>query len=70
MNIGQFLSNRQEAERIMAALSVYYTEEEARRWVSSPHPLLDGESADKLMERGQFNRIWQILDALDSGAYL
>lgn len=59
-----------EYERIMDELSIYYTEEEARRWLELPHPQLGGESARVVMDRREFNRVWQILDRMASGAFL
>lgn len=59
-----------EYERLMNALLVFYTEEEARRWLDSPRPLLDGETASYCIETGQLNRVWQVIDALESSAYL
>jgi uncharacterized protein (DUF2384 family) len=62
--------SREEMQRIMTALAVYYTEEEARLWLCSPQRLLDGKTPSDMIEGGHVNRVWQVIDQLDSGAFL
>lgn len=51
-------------------LANYYTPTEARRWMDSPHPQLNGERPTDLVMRHEFEPVHAILDRLDSDAYL
>lgn len=59
-----------EADRIKSRLGEYYTPEETDRWLSSPHPQLEGALPADLIARGEHNVVHQVLDRLDSGGYL
>jgi uncharacterized protein (DUF2384 family) len=61
---------KDEHERLMNALYIFYTDEEARLWLTLPHPQLDGETPADVLAAGGWNRVWQIIDSLESGAYI
>jgi len=37
------------------------------RWIKSPNPAFDGSTPLQLVERGELDRIWQMLYDLESG---
>lgn len=51
-------------------LSDFYTPEEARIWLHSAHPLLNGERAIDLVNDGRTGEVLEVIEQLDSGAYL
>ncbi|WP_208348678.1 antitoxin Xre/MbcA/ParS toxin-binding domain-containing protein [Pseudaestuariivita rosea] len=51
-------------------LGHYYTEDETRIWLTSPHPQLRGTAPAELMAKGDFDPLWAIMDRLHSDAYL
>jgi uncharacterized protein (DUF2384 family) len=55
---------------IVSRLDEYYTPEEVRIWLYSPHPQLDGSRAIDLIVDDRAEDVVAILDRLDAEAYL
>jgi uncharacterized protein (DUF2384 family) len=55
---------------IVGRLQEYYTAEEVRIWLYARHPQLDGQRAIDLIHEGRSIEVLQVLERLDSGAYL
>jgi hypothetical protein len=55
---------------IVGRLQEYYTADEIRIWLYARHPQLEGERAIDLINRGQSERILNVLDRLDAEVYL
>lgn len=53
---------------IASQLADYYTASEARIWIYSPHPLLDGDSPADRIEEDQIDDVLALIDQLDSTA--
>lgn len=51
-------------------LSDFYEPDEARLWLQSPHPQLDGEKPYEAIKRGRTDLVLEIIERLDSSAYL
>ena len=47
-----------------------YTVSEAIRWLTLPHPQLEGEKPGDLIRQGRAERVHGVLDRLDSGTHL
>jgi uncharacterized protein (DUF2384 family) len=66
-----------EAQTVIAALRYvvdrltdFYTPEEIRIWLHTPHPMLNGERAIDAITAGDTGAVLAVIDRLDSGAYL
>jgi putative toxin-antitoxin system antitoxin component (TIGR02293 family) len=66
-----------EKQRIIAELrwvadrlSDFYEPDEARLWLQTPHPQLDGRRPYDLINEGRAAEVLEVLDRLDSGVYL
>ncbi len=59
-----------ELRWVAERLSDFYTPEEARLWLHSAHPLLDGKRAIELINEGRTREVLQVIEQLDSGTYL
>ncbi len=55
---------------IVGRLQEYYSVDEIRMWLYARHPQLEGERPIDLINRGESERILNILDRLDAEAYL
>lgn len=55
---------------LAAQLAAYYTAEEAKLWLFSPHPLLDGARPADLIADARTDEVLQLIDQLDSAAYI
>ncbi len=55
---------------IVMRLSDYYTADEIRAWLYARHPQLNGERAIDLIHEDRSEEVLNILDRLDSDAYL
>lgn len=55
---------------IVGRLQEYYTADEIRIWLYARHPQLEGERAIDLINRGQSERVLNLLDRLDAEVYL
>ena len=57
-------------EWLVSQLAELYQPQQARLWLFAPHKLLSGERPVDLIERGDFEKVLQIIDQLKDGAYL
>lgn len=44
-----------------------YTEEEAVRWLTSPHPMLNGKTAAECLARGKTDVVFTAFDRITEG---
>lgn len=58
-----------ELRYVVDRLSDFYTPDEARLWLHTRHPMLDGERAIDLINGGKTEAVLAVIEALDSGAY-
>ena len=59
-----------ELEFFLSELSEFYSPEEAKLWLFSPHKLLGGETAAARIQAGKTQDVFALLDQLRSGAYV
>lgn len=59
-----------ELEFFLTELSEFYSPEEAKQWLFSPHQLLGGETAAARIQAGKTQDVFVLLDQLRSGAYI
>lgn len=55
---------------VVERLSDFYTPEETRIWLHTPHPLLDRERAVDLIHASRTEEVLAVIDRLEAGAYL
>jgi uncharacterized protein (DUF2384 family) len=55
---------------ILARLYVLYPSERARRWVLTPHPLLDYKSPHEAIEIGRIGEVDRIVALMEDGAFI
>ena len=58
-----------QLEWLATVLSELYPPKEAHLWLFSPHKLLNGERPVDVIQRGESNRVLQIIAQLKDGAY-
>lgn len=59
-----------ELEFFFSELAEFYSPEEAKLWLFSPHKLLGGDTAAERIQAGKTQDVFAILDQLRSGAYV
>ena len=59
-----------ELEFFLTELSEFYSPEEAKLWLFSPHKLLGGETAAARIQAGKTQDVFALIEQLRSGAYL
>lgn len=59
-----------ELRWVAERLSDFYEPDEARIWLQSPHPQLDGSRPYDLINQGRTGEVLEIIERLDSGVYL
>ena len=59
-----------ELRWVAERLSDFYTADEARLWLHTAHPLLNGERAIDLIREGRTREVLEVIEQLDSGTYL
>ncbi len=59
-----------ELEFFLTELAEFYSPEEAKLWLFSPHRLLGGETAAARIQAGKTQDVFALLDQLRSGAYI
>lgn len=59
-----------ELEFFLTELAEFYSPDEARLWLFSPHRLPGGETAAARIQAGETQDVLALLDQLRSGAYL
>jgi transcriptional regulator with XRE-family HTH domain len=57
-------------EWLVSQLAKYYTSDEAKLWLFSPHPLLRGQRPADLIADQRTDEVLALIDQLDSGAYI
>lgn len=55
---------------VVECLSDFYTPEETRLWLHTPHPLLGRERAVDLILEGRTEEVLAVIERLEAGAYL
>jgi transcriptional regulator with XRE-family HTH domain len=58
-----------ELRYVVDRLAEFYTPDEARLWLHTAHPLLQGKRAIDLINAGQTEEILAVIEALDAGAF-
>jgi Protein of unknown function (DUF2384) len=56
-----------EMDRLLDGLARVMQPVQVGRWLKSPNPAFDGSTPLQLVERGEMDRIWQMLFDLESG---
>ncbi len=59
-----------ELRWVAERLSDFYTADETRLWLHAAHPLLDGARAVDLINQGRTSEVLEVIEQLDSGAYI
>ena len=59
-----------ELRYVVDRLSDFYTPGEARLWLHTRHPMLEGDRAIDLINAGKTEAVLAVIEALDSGAYV
>jgi DNA-binding transcriptional regulator YiaG len=57
----------QETERLRVALSEIIPEKELHEWLRAPNPAFEGQTPIQIIERGESDRIWQMIFEIDAG---
>lgn len=57
-------------EWLVGQLATYYSSDEAKLWLFSPHPQLDGRRPADLIAEKRTDEVLQLIDQLDSAAYI
>ena len=58
-----------ELRYVVDRLSDFYTPDETRLWLHTPHPLLGGERAIDLINSGRTEAVLASIESLDTGSY-
>lgn len=58
-----------ELRYVVDRLSEFYTADEARVWLHSAHPMLNGERAINLINDGRTEQVLAVIENLEAGAY-
>lgn len=58
-----------ELRYVVDRLSDFYSSDETRLWLHTPHPMLDGQRAIDLINRGKTEDVLGVIETLDTGAY-
>lgn len=64
------LRERDPMQIVNMRLAAYYTPREAHRWLTEPHPQLEGRRAVDVIAGGGLDEVLAILDRLDGDGYL
>ncbi len=59
-----------ELRWVAERLADFYAPDEARLWLQSGHPQLDGERPYDLINQGRTGEVLEIIERLDSGVFL
>jgi transcriptional regulator with XRE-family HTH domain len=59
-----------ELRWVAERLSDFYEPDEARLWLQSAHPQLQGQRPYDLINQGRTNEVLEVIERLDSGVYL
>jgi transcriptional regulator with XRE-family HTH domain len=55
---------------LVSQLSEYYSAEQAKLWLFSPHKLLDGARPSDLIAEQRTDEVLRLIDQLDSASYI
>jgi transcriptional regulator with XRE-family HTH domain len=55
---------------LVSQLAAYYSAEEAKLWLFSPHKLLDGSRPADLIAEQRTDEVLRLIDQLDSASYI
>lgn len=58
-----------ELRYVVDRLSDFYTPEETRIWLHTPHQMLKGERAIDLINAGRTEEVLAVIESLDTGAF-
>ena len=58
-----------ELRYVVDRLSDFYSSDETRIWLHTAHPMLKGERAIDLINRGRTEEVLGIIESLETGAY-
>jgi len=58
-----------ELRYVVDRLSDFYSPDETRLWLHTPHPMLEGERAIDLINTGLTDYVLAVIESLDEGAY-
>ena len=58
-----------ELRYVVDRLNDFYTPDETRLWLHTPHPMLGGKRAIDLINAGHTQEVLAVIENLDSGAY-
>lgn len=58
-----------ELRYVVDRLAEFYTSDETRLWLHTPHPMLNGERAIDLINAGRTEEVLAVIESLESGAY-
>lgn len=58
-----------ELRYVVDRLSDFYTSDETRLWLHTPHAMLNGQRAIDLINRGKTEDVLGVIETLDTGAY-
>jgi len=56
-----------EVDRLRDGLAGVMEPEQVGRWMETPNPAFDGSTPMRVIERGEIDRIWRMLDDVESG---
>lgn len=69
-HVPQYAVDTLREEDIEVRLDEYYTPSEIQTWLTSNHPQLEGQRPCDLIKRGEYDKVHEVLDRLDSAGYL
>lgn len=58
-----------ELRYVVDRLADFYTPDETRIWLHTPHPMLNGARAIDRINEGRTEEVLAVIEALDAGAY-
>ena len=58
-----------ELRYVVDRLGDFYTPDEIRLWLHTPHPMLDGARAIDVITAGRTEEVLAVIEALETGAY-
>lgn len=56
-----------ETERLRAALAALIPANQLGEWMRTPNPAFEGQSPIQVIERGEADRLWQMMFQIDAG---
>ena len=56
-----------ELKRLLAAMEQFVVKDAIGPWLKEPNPAFDGSTPLQMIERGEIDRLWRMIDELRSG---